>query len=186
VEGEAGDVEPGAEAVSARGPTHAALEECSLHFIRDEWHVPTGLSFRKTPASYGFSEVGGVLVLAEGGFWFDAIDVAAGRYEERLDVAVVFFVVDGSEALPDGAVFDFVWDAFEDYGFVGMLGGDGAIDVCGDVFCFACVRAGAEPEGVFPPDSPNKHEMRTAAGTRGGDPIVVRFFEALEGPAPGF
>src|SRR5580693_4054958 len=28
--------------------------------------------------------------------------------------------------------------------------------------------------------------MRAAAGSGSGDPIVVRFFETLEGPAPGF
>ena len=126
-----------------------------------------------------------MFVLAEGGLGFDAIDVAAGGCEHGFDVAAVFFVVDGGESFPDGAVFYFLRDAFEDDGLVGLLGADRAVRVRGDVFCLACVRAGAEPERVFPPDSPNQHEMRTAVGTSGGDPIVVRFFEALEGPAPG-
>ena len=146
--------------------------------------VSAGLGFRETPAGDGFGEVGGVLVLAEGGFWFDAIDIAAGGREHGLDVAAVFFVVDGGEALPDGAVFNFLRNTFQDDGFVGLLCADRAVAMRGDVFCFAGIRAGAEPESVFPPDSPNQHEMRTAARTRGGDPIVVGFFQTLECPAP--
>lgn len=114
-----------------------------------------------------------MFVLAEGGFRFDAIDVAAGGCEHGFDVPSVFFVVDGSKTLPYGAVLDFVRDAFEDDGFIGLLGADRAVGVSGNVFCFARVRAGAEPECVFPPDSPDQHEMRAAAGTSGGDPIVV-------------
>lgn len=117
-----------------------------------------------------------MLVLAEGGFGFDAVNVAAGRLEERFDVTAVFFVVDDGEALPNGAVFDFLGDTFDDNGCVGLLGADRAVIVCGDVFGFAGIWASAEPESVFPPDSPNQHEMRPAAGTRSGDPIVVGFF----------
>ena len=127
-----------------------------------------------------------MLVLAEGNKRFDAVDVAAAGCEHGFDIAAIFFVVDGCKALPDGAVFDFLRDAFEDNGLVGLLCADRTIRLRGDVFCFACIRAGAEPERTFPPDSPNYHEMRTAAGTRRGDPIVVGFFHALEGPAPGF
>ena len=144
----------------------------------------TGLSFRKTPACDGFGEVGGVLVLAERDMRFDAVDVAVRGCEHGFDIPAVFFVVDDCKALPDGAVSDFLRNAFEDDGFVGTLCADGTRTVSGDVFCFASIRAGAEPECIFPPDSPDQHEMRAAAGTRGGDPIVVRFFQTLEGPAP--
>src|SRR5579859_4799183 len=145
-----------------------------------------GLSFREAPAGDGFGEVGGVLVLAEGGMRFDAIDAATGGEQEGLDVAAVFFVVDGGEAFPNGAVRDFLRDAFEDDRFVGMFGANGAVAVHGNVFCFSSIRAGAEPEGVLPPDTPNQHEMRTAAGACGGDPVVVGFFETFEPPRPVF
>ena len=102
------------------------------------------------------------------------------------DVAAVFFVVNGCKALPNGKVFDFLRDAFKDDGFVGMLGADRAVGVSSNVFCFASIWAGAEPERVFPPDSPDQHEMRAAVGARGGYPIIVRFFQALESPAPRF
>jgi hypothetical protein len=154
--------------------------------FRDEGVALTRLGFGEAPAGDGFGEVGGVLVLAEGGLWFDAVDVAAGGCEHGFDVSAVFFVVDGSEALPNGAVFDFAGDAFEDDGFVGLLGANRAVSVSGDVFRFASVRASAEPERTFPPDSPDQHEMRTAAGPCRSDPVVVGFLETLEGPAPGF
>ena len=103
----------------------------------------------------------------------DAVDVAAGGFEDGLEVAAIFLVIDRDEALPDGAVFYHFGDAFEDDGFVGFFRGDGAKSVGGDVFCFASVGAGSEPEGVLPPDSPDEHEVRTATGTGGGDPIVM-------------
>src|SRR5579859_792783 len=145
-----------------------------------------GLSFREAPAGDGFGEVGGVLVLAEGGLRLDAIDVATGGEQERLDVAAVFLVVDGGQALPNGAVSDFLRDAFEDDRFVGMFGANCTMAVRGDVFCLSSIRAGAEPEGVLPPDTPNQHEMRTSTGAWGGDPVVVGFFETFERPGPVF
>ena len=143
------------------------------------------LSFREAPAGDGFGEIGSVFVLAESGLRLDAIDVAVAGFEERLDVAAVFFVVDGGEAFPNGAVCDFLRNTFEDDRFVGLFGADCAIGVHGDVFCFSSIRAGAEPEGILPPDTPNQHEMRTSTGACGGDPIVVGFFETLESPVPG-
>jgi len=125
-----------------------------------------------------------VFVLAEGGFGFDSVDVPARGDEHGFDVAAVFLVVDASEVFPDGAVRYFVRNAFENDGFVGEFGADGAMSVSGDIFCFARVRAGAEPERVFPPDTPNNHEMRAAVRTCGGDPVVMRFFETFESPAP--
>jgi hypothetical protein len=81
MEGEAGDVEPGAEAVSdARTCASRWKDRALLLFLNLEF-VSSSLSSRETPAGDGFGEVGGVLVLAEGGFWFDAIDVAAGGHE---------------------------------------------------------------------------------------------------------
>src|SRR5208282_6454791 len=106
--------------------------------------------------------------------------------EHGFDFSAIFLVVDGSEALPDGAVLDFLRDAFENDGFVGLVGSDRAVSVSGNVFGFASIRAGTEPERALPPDSPNQHEMRTTAGTRRRDPIIVRFFEALKRPTPGF
>ena len=126
-----------------------------------------------------------MFVLAKSGLGFDAIDIAARGLEHGFDVAAILSVVDRCEALPDGAIFDFPGNAFEDDGFVGAIGANGAESVRGDVFCFACVWAGAEPERIFPPDTPDQHEMRAAVGTRCGDPIIVGFFEAFECPAPG-
>jgi hypothetical protein len=146
--------------------------------------VPGSRVRREAPAGGGFCEVGGVFILAEGGLGDDFVNVAAGGGEERFDVAAVFFVVDGGKLFPDGAVWDFLRDAFYDDGFVGLFCADGTVAVGGDVFGFAGVGAGAEPESFLPPDSPDQHEMRAAVGTSGGDPIVVGFFEALEGPDP--
>lgn len=122
-----------------------------------ETFLKTFLRFRKAPASDRFGEVGGVLVLAKGGFGFNAVDVAAGGGKHGFDVAAVLFVIDGGEALPYGTVFDFVGDAFEDDGFVGLVCADGAIHVSSNVSCFARFWAGTKPEGIFPPDSPNQH-----------------------------
>src|SRR5271155_3712202 len=144
-----------------------------------------GSGFREAPARGGFREVRSVFVLAKGGLRFDAIDVAAGGREHGFDFAAVFFIVNASETLPHGAVFYFFRNAFQNDGLVGSLGADRAVSVRGDVFCFACVWAGAEPERFFPPDSPDYHEMWAAVGTSGGNPIIVGFFETLEGPAPG-
>src|SRR5271157_3335297 len=147
--------------------------------------MQASLEIWEAPAGGRFGEVGGVLVLAEGGLRLDAIDVASAGGEHGFDVAAVFFVIDGGETLPHGAVFNFLRNAFQNDGFVGQLGADRAVHVRRDVFCFAGIRASAEPERVFPPDSPNQHEMRTTAGTSGRDPIIMRFFESLEGPTPG-
>src|SRR4029077_8132619 len=83
------------------------------------------------------------------------------------------------------AIFDFVRDALEDDGFVGLLRADHTMGLRSDVFCLAGARAGAEPESVLPPDAPDKHEVGPATGARRSDPVVVRFFEALKRPGPG-
>src|ERR1700674_1902330 len=136
------------------------------------------------PAGDGVGEVLRVFVLTEGGLRLDAVYAASGSVQQRADVATVLGVVDLRELFPNRAVFDFLGEAFEDDGFIGFLGADDNLRVRGDVSCFASARAGAEPEGILPPDAPDQHEMRAAAGARGGDPIVVGFFEALEGPGP--
>ncbi len=125
------------------------------------------------PAGNGFREVFGVLVLAEGELRSDTEDAAPGRFEKGANVAAVFAVVDFDELLPDGAILDFLDSSFEDDGFVGFFGADHNVRVRGDVLCFAGTRAGAEPESVLPPDSPNEHEMRATIGAGGGDPVVV-------------
>lgn len=55
--------------------------------------VVSGLGIRKAPASDRFGEVGGVFVLTERGFGFDAIDVAAGSGEHGFYVAAIFCIV---------------------------------------------------------------------------------------------
>jgi len=172
-----------------RESVRTELEECGVLFLEMRLCFDrslTNLSFRKAPASGGFGKICCVFVLAEGGFGFDSIDVAAGRCEHGFDISAVFFVVDACKALPDRPVFDFLRDAFEDNGFVGLLGTDRAVRVGGDVFCLAGIWASTKPKCILPPDSPDEHQMRAAAGARRSDPIVVRFFQALEGPAPGF
>lgn len=96
-----------------------------------------------------------MFVLAEGGFGFDAIDIPAGGYKHGFDVAAIFLVVDGGETLPDGAIGNFLGDTFKDDSFVSLLSANRAVGVRGDVLCFARVRAGAESERIFPPDTPN-------------------------------
>src|SRR6266446_6427343 len=117
------------------------------------------LLVRKMPASYGFGEIFGVLVLAKSDLRFDAEDAAAGRHEKRFDVSTVFAIVNLCDLLPDGTIFDFLGGAFEDYGLVGFFGPNHAVRVGGDVLGLARTGAGAEPEGVLPPDAPNNHEM---------------------------
>ena len=127
-----------------------------------------------------------MLVLAESDLWGDAKDASVGSHQNRFDVPAVFRVIDLCELLPNGAVFDFFGSAFEDDGFVRLFGADDNVRVGGDVSCFSRARASAKPKSAPPPDAPNDHEMRTAIRTRGGDPIVMRFFETLEGPVPRF
>ncbi len=144
------------------------------------------LSLRKVPAGHGFGEVCGVLVLTESDSRANAKDTAAARFEQRANIAAILAVVNVHDLLPDGSILDFFGDTLEDYGFVGFFRSDDAVRFGGHVFCFARAGASAKPEGILPPDAPNKHEVRLAFGTRRGDPIVVRFFEALKGPLPGF
>src|SRR6266478_2740620 len=136
------------------------------------------------PAGDSVGEVLCVFVLTEGDLRLDAEDATFGGHEKRLDVATVFAVVDLRELLPNGAVFDLLREAFEDDGFIGFFGADDNVRVRGDVFGLASARAGTEPEGVLPPDAPDQHEMRAAGRARGGDPIVMGFLKALEGPGP--
>src|SRR5580765_6268399 len=58
--------------------------------------------------------------------------------------------------------------------------------VAGEIFGFARLAPSAEPKRVLPPDTPDYHQMRLPVGARSRDPIIVRFFEALERPRPGF
>src|SRR6266436_7346788 len=114
------------------------------------------------PTGDSVSEVFRMLVLPEGDLRLDAEDAAFGGHEKGLHVAAVFVVVDLRELFPDGAVFDFLREAFEDDGFIGFFGADDNVRVRGDVFRFASARASAEPEGILPPDAPDQHEMRAA------------------------
>jgi len=127
----------------------------------------------EAPAGNGFVEVFCVLVLSEGHLGLDAEDAALRSHEKRFDVAAVFAIVDCGDLLPDGAVLNFFSESFEDYGFVGFFGAYDDVSVGGNVLRFTCAGAGAKPEGILPPDSPDQHEMRTAIGPGCGDPVVV-------------
>ncbi len=127
-----------------------------------------------------------MLVLTESDSWTNAKDAAAARFEQRTYVTPILAVVNFHDLLPDGSILDFFGDTLEDYGFVSFFRADDAVRLGGHVFCFARAWAGAKPEEILPPDAPDKHEVRLAFGTRRGDPIVVRFFEAFESPLPGF
>jgi hypothetical protein len=144
------------------------------------------LFFLKAPTSDGFIEILGVFVLAESGLGLEAKDAAVGSHQKRFDIAAVFGIVDLGDLLPDRTIFDFLGDAFENYGFIGFLRANHTVRIGGDIFCLARTGTGAEPKGILPPDAPNEHEMRAATGARGGDPIIVRFFETFESPGPGF
>lgn len=126
-----------------------------------------------------------MFVLGKGHLRFKAKDGAAGREKQRLDITAILPVVDLGELFPNGMVFDFFHNAFQDYGFVGFFRAKYTVRVGGDIFRFSRAWAGAEPEGILPPDPPDEHEVRASIRARGGDPIIVRFFEALESPGPG-
>ena len=113
------------------------------------------LVLREIPARYGLGEIFRVLVLAEGDLGLDTKHAAVGSHEKRLNVAAIFAIVNLRDLLPDGTIFDFFGEAFEDYGFVGFFSANHAVRVDGDVFCLARTRAGAEPERVLPPDAPD-------------------------------
>src|SRR6266849_9162274 len=116
-----------------------------------------------------------MLVLAESELRSDPVDAAIGGHEQRFDVAAVFRVVDLSELLPNGTIFNFLGGAFQDDGFVGFFSADDDARLSGNILGFASARAGTEPEGVLPPNSPDQHEVRAAIGARRGDPVVVGF-----------
>src|SRR4029077_13435543 len=128
----------------------------------------------------------GVFVLSEDHFRLETEDGTAGSEQQRLEGAAVLAIVDLGELFPDRTVFDFFHNTFEDYSFVGFFRANNTMRIGSDVFRLACAGTGAEPESVLPPDAPDKHEVGPAVGASGGNPIVVRFFEALEGPRPWF
>jgi len=73
------------------------------------------------PTGHGVGEVFGMLVLAESELRSDAKDTAFGGHEQRFDVAAVFCVVDLSELLPDGTIFNFLSGAFQDDSLIGFF-----------------------------------------------------------------
>jgi len=138
----------------------------------------------EAPASDRVHEILCVFVLTEGLARHNAVHVASAGFEDWIDIATVFAVVNLGKLLPDGAILDFFSSAFQDDGLVRFLRADDYVRVRSDVFCFASARACAEPKGVLPPYSPNDHEMRAAVRASRGDPIIVGFFEAFECPGP--
>src|SRR5205814_6590250 len=104
----------------------------------------------------------------------------------RRDSPAIFGVVNFRELFPDRAIGDLFRPAFEDDSFAGIFGSNDDLRNRSDVFCLACARPSAEPEGILPPNSPNDHEVRAAVRPRGGNPIVMRLLDALQGPGPGF
>ena len=74
----------------------------------------------------------------------------------------------------------------QDDRFVGFFRSNDYVRRGSNVFCFAGARTGTEPEGVLPPDAPNQHEVRPAVRARSSNPIVMRLFETLQCPGPGF
>jgi hypothetical protein len=114
----------------------------------------------EVPASGGFYEVCGVLVLAEGYFGLDAKYAAAGRFEQRKDLPAIFAIVNFRNLLPGRVILDLLYRALDDHRLVRFFGADDTMRLRLDVLRFACLRAGAEPEGVFPPDAPHHHQMR--------------------------
>src|SRR5260370_29853727 len=117
------------------------------------------LRLRKVPAGHGFGKVWGVLVLAEGNGWTTAKAAAAARFQQRTYVTPILAVVDFHDLLPDGSILDFFGKTLEDDGFVSFFRADDAVRLGGDVFCFARAGASAKPEGILPPDAPDKHEV---------------------------
>src|SRR6202140_1409166 len=120
MEGSAGDLESRAETwrIARGNATEAGL-------------------FLKLPAGYGFGEIFSVLVLAEGDLGLDTKHAAVGSHEKRFDIAAILAIVNLCDLLPDGMIFDFFSEAFEDYGFVGFFGANHAVRFGGDVFCLA-------------------------------------------------
>ena len=67
----------------------------------------------------------------------------------------------------------------------GLLGADDAVWIDGEIARLARLAAGAEEQASVLPETPDDHGVRRAVGLDGGDPVVVRFFQALLGPGPG-
>jgi hypothetical protein len=139
---------------------------------------------RESPTGDSLREIFGMLILAEDSLWGDPIDGAAGGFEQRSNIAAVFAVIDLDQLFPHGAVGHSLGCALEDDSLIGLFCANSATRVGREVFRFACTRPGAEPESILPPDSPDNHKMRAPIGPGSGDPIVMRFFEAFEGPGP--
>ena len=144
------------------------------------------LLFQKVPSRDCVGEVFRMFILAEGYLGLNSVDTAAGRVEKGPDIAAVLAIVDFDDLLPDCAIFDFFCYTFQDDGFIGFFRANHTVGIDGEVLRLARAWASAEPESILPPDAPHQHEVGAAIGPRGGDPVVVGFFESLEGPLPGF
>src|SRR5207248_608214 len=74
---------------------------------------------------------------------------------------------------------------FYDHCFSGILGGDDATLIAGEIAPLARLGSRAEVECALLPESPNHHGVWGTVGLGGGDPVVMRLLQTLLGPSPG-
>ena len=90
--------------------------------------------FREGPTGHGFCEILRMLILAENGLRGDAKHGAAGRFEQRPDVATILVIIDPGKFLPNRTIGNFLHCAFEYYSLVAFFRGNGAVTVAGRFF----------------------------------------------------
>jgi hypothetical protein len=73
---------------------------------------------------------------------------------------------------------------FDHYGLVRALGAQNASQILRQVTRLTRLPPGAEIESAIDPQAPDDHGVRRPIRFNRGDPIVVRFFQALLRPAP--
>jgi len=98
------------------------------------------------------------------------------------EVHLVFAVIGCVDELIEFYDFD---TAFKDDRLVATVDVDRHGRVRFQVTCFVGGRIGGEVKGAGRPDSPDGRGVRTAVGTGGADPIVVRFCQSSFGEGLG-
>src|SRR5579862_4427603 len=118
---------------------------------------------------------------ADGENWFfHGEDVVS----HRLHVELVLLLVNREELAACGDVGD-LNNAFDDDCFLREFGADDTLRILRKIAGLARLAPGAEQESTVLPQSPDDHCVRRAVGLHCGDPVVVRFLQALLGPGPG-